>query len=32
MQKIAIITDSSCDLTINEIKEYNLNITFKDNI
>ncbi|MDU7111541.1 MAG: DegV family protein, partial [Clostridium perfringens] len=26
MQKIAIITDSSCDLTIDEIKEYNLNI------
>lgn len=26
MQKIAIITDSSCDLTINEIKEYNINI------
>ncbi|EGT3614816.1 DegV family protein [Clostridium perfringens] len=26
MQKIAIITDSSCDLTINEIKENNINI------
>ena len=26
MQKIAIITDSSCDLTIDEIKDYNLNI------
>lgn len=26
MQKIAIITDSSCDLTIKEINEYNINI------
>ena len=29
MQKIAIITDSSCDLTIDEIKEYNLKEMWK---
>ena len=26
MQKIAIITDSSCDLTINEINKFNINV------
>ena len=26
MQKIALITDSACDLTINEINEYNINL------
>ncbi|MGG5463189.1 DegV family protein [Clostridium sp. B9] len=26
MQKIAILTDSSCDLTINEIKKFNINV------
>ena len=26
MQKIALITDSGCDLTLEQLKEYNVNL------